>query len=97
MAKTHDIGNFYWHTMVYPVKPPVIFDRAETQEIEGKYRGGNGWAIRIPFTRLSLVVGMWKESYGEEVALTRAINGRGISEDTVNWDTLRYGVNYEDI
>jgi len=97
MAKTHDIGNFYWHTMVYPVKPPVVFDRAETQEIEEPYRGGKGWAVRLPFTRLSLVVGMWKERYSEGVALTRAINGRGIEENAVDWDTVRYGANYEDI
>jgi hypothetical protein len=83
--------------MVYPIKPPVLFDRAETQEIEYPYRGGMGWAIRIPFTRLSLVVGMWKEKYSEEIALTRAINGRGISQGAVDWDALRYGVNYEDI
>lgn len=97
MAKTHDVGNFYWHTMVYPVKPNVIFDRAETQEIDGKYRGGKGWAIRLPFTRLSIVVGMWKQTYSESIALTRAINGRAIEESKFDWDTVRFGAEHEDL
>ncbi|CAB4122242.1 hypothetical protein UFOVP27_121 [uncultured Caudovirales phage] len=97
MANTHDVGKFYWHTMVYPVNPKVIFDRAETQEIEGKYRGGNGWAIRLPFTRLSIVVGVWGKSYEERAALTRAINGRAIEEEAFDWDTVRFGAEYEDL
>lgn len=97
MAKTRDVGNFYWHTMLYPVKPPVILDRAETQEIDGKYRGGKGWAIRLPFTRLSIVIGKWTATFSESVALTRAINGRAIEESSFDWDTVRYGADYEDI
>jgi len=97
MAKTRDIGNFYWHPMVYPVKPPVLLDRAETQEIDGKYRGGKGWAIRLPFTRLSLVIGKWGQAYEERAALTRAINGRAIEETAFDWDTVRFGAEYEDL
>lgn len=97
MAKTRDIGSFYWHPMVYPVKPPVLLDRAETQEIDGKYRGGKGWAIRLPFTRLSIVVGKWGQAYEERAALTRAINGRAIKEEAFDWDTVRYGAEDEDI
>jgi hypothetical protein len=89
MAQTHDVGNFYWHTMTYPVKPGVVFDRAETQEIEEPYRGGKGWAIRFPFTRKAIVIGLWKARYTEGVALTRAINGRGIEESKFDWDTIR--------
>lgn len=97
MANTRDIGSFYWHPMVYPVKPPVLLDRAETQEIDGKYRGGKGWAIRLPFTRLSIVVGKWGQAYEERAALTRAINGRAIQEAAFDWDTVRYGAEHEDI
>jgi hypothetical protein len=83
--------------MVYPVKPPVILDRAETQEIDGKFRGGKGWAIRLPFTRLSIVVGRWTATFTESVALTRAINGRAIDESSFDWDTVRYGAEDEDL
>jgi hypothetical protein len=83
--------------MVYPVKPKVFFDRAETQEIDGKYRGGKGWAIRLPLTRLAIVLGMWTEAFSESMALTRAINGRGIAEEDFDWDTVRYGAEYEDL
>jgi len=97
MAQTHDIGKFYWHTLVYPIKPKVIFDRAETQQIEEPYLGGKGWAIRLPLTRLAIVVGIYKNKYSESVALTRAINGRGIEESLFDWDTVRYGAEDEDI
>lgn len=97
MAQTRSIGSIYWHTLVYPVKPGVIFDRAETQEIAGKYRGGKGWAIRLPLTRLAIVLGIWKEAFTEREALTRAINGRRIEESAFDWDTIRYKVNEEDI
>ena len=97
MANTRDVGKFYWHTMVYPVKPAVFLDRAETQEIECKYRGGHGWAVRLPFTRLAIVIGKWDKEYDERVALTRAINGRAIEETAFDWDTVRFGAEYEDL
>ena len=67
------------------------------QEIDGKYRGGKGWAIRLPFTRLAIVVGKWTATFSESMALTRAINGRAIEEDSFDWDTVRYGAEDEDI
>jgi hypothetical protein len=91
MAKTHDVGKFYWHTMVYPVKPPVLLERAETQEIDGPYRGGHGWCLRLPFTRVSLVVGKWTKHYDESSGLTRAIVGRAMKQDEVDWDMIRFG------
>ena len=89
MAKTHDVGPFYWQVFKYPVKLKGIFDRAETQEIEEPYRGGVGWAIRMPFTKRALVVGKWTARYSESNALTRAIIGRKISQDDVDWDKIR--------
>lgn len=91
MAKTHDVGPYYWHALVYPVKPPSIIERAETQEIEGQYRGGHGWAIRVPLTRVALIVGKWTTTYDESSGLTRAIVGRAMKQDEVNWDKIRFG------
>jgi hypothetical protein len=97
MAKTHDVGKFYWHLMTYPVKPPVVLERAETQEIDGKYRFGKGWCLRLPLTRKSIVIGKWVKTYSESEALTVAINGRRMDQDEVDWDIIRYGAEYEDI
>jgi len=95
MAKTHDVGSFYWHTMVYPVKPPVVFEKAETQEIEEPYRFGKGYCIRVPFTRLSLVLGKWVKQYSESEALTVAINGRAMQKEEVDWDYIRFGAEHD--
>lgn len=97
MANTHNVGKFYWHTMVYPIKPPVLLDKAETQQIEEPYYGGKGWALRLPFTRLAIVVGKWTAAYSESVAFTRAINGRGMLQGEFDWDILRYGGESEDL
>ena len=92
MAKTKDIGkSFFWHVMIYPIKPPVLWERSETQEIDGLYRFGKGWAIRLPFTRLSIVIGRWIRRYSESQALTVAIKGRIMDEDEVDWDYIRAG------
>ena len=91
MAKTHDVGDYYWHFMVYPVKPPSIVERAETQEIDGLYRGGHGWVTRLPFTRYALVIGKWTKAYDGSSALTRAIIGRPMKQDEVDWDKIRFG------
>ena len=95
MARTHDVGKYYWHLMVYPVKPPVLFEKAETQEIDSPFRFGKGWALRLPFTRLSIVFGKWVKYYSEAEALTVAINGRSMNSDEVDWDHVRYGADYD--
>lgn len=91
MANPRDVGPFYWHTLVYPVKPPILWEKAETQEIDFPFRGGVGVSLRLPFTRLALVVGHWKSSYDESQALTNAIRGRSLPEEEVNWDFVRFG------
>jgi len=91
MANPRDIGPFYWHPLVYPVKPPVLWERAETQEIDYPFRGGAGVAIRLPFTRLALVLGKWIAQYEEGVALTNAIRGRALPEEELDWDYVRFG------
>ena len=80
MAQTHNVGKYYWHTLRYPIKFKGLTDEAETQEIDPPYRYGKGVAIRIPFTKFAIVVGEWVERYNEQVALTRAINGRKLVE-----------------
>jgi hypothetical protein len=76
---------------VYPVKPPILWERAETQEIALPFRGGVGISVRLPFTRLALVVGLWNSSYDESQALTNAIRGRYLPDEEVNWDFVRFG------
>ena len=96
MAEPKDFGPIYWHTIVYPVKPKEFWERSETQEIEGQYRGGVGIALRLPLTRLGLVLGRWKTRYEESQALTHAIAGRAMAQTEVDWDTVRFGVLDED-
>jgi hypothetical protein len=91
LANPRTIGSFYWHPLQYPVKPPVLWERAETQEIDMPFRGGVGISFRIPFTRLALVVGRWTSSYDEGQALTNAVKGRALPEQEVNWDFVRFG------
>lgn len=95
MARTHDVGKYYWHLMTYPVKPPVLFEKAETQEIDTPFRFGRGWSLRFPFTRRSIVLGKWVKYYSESEALTVAINGRSMNQDEVDWDHVRYGADYD--
>jgi len=91
VANTRGVGSFYWHAFVYPIKPPVLWERAETQEIAEPFRFGIGISLRLPLTRLALVMGRWTAQYEEGQALTNAIKGRVMEEDEVNWDTVRYG------
>ena len=83
-------------TIVYPVKPKELWEKAETQEIDIPYRGGDGIALRLPFTRLGLVLGRWNTQYEESQALTHAIGGRAMAQTEVDWDTVRFGVLDED-
>ena len=91
MANPRTVGSLYWHTLVYSVKPPILWERAETQEIALPFRGGVGVSIRLPFTRLALVVGKWNSSYDESQALTNAIRGRYLPDEEINWDFVRFG------
>ena len=93
MANPRDIGPFYWHTLVYPVKPKELWEKAETQEIDTPFRGGVGISIRLPLTRLALVIGKWVFQFEESQALTNAIRGRALPEEEIDWDFVRYGEN----
>jgi len=96
LANPRDIGPFYWHTLVYPVKPKELWEKAETQEIDTPFRGGVGVSIRLPLTRVALVVGKWISQFEESQALTNAIRGRALPEEEIDWDFVRYGVNEEE-
>jgi hypothetical protein len=90
MARTHDVGKkYFWHAMVYPIKPKVIIERSNTQEIEEPFRYGSGLVFRLPFTRLSIVIGKWVAQYDESQALTNAIAGRAVAEGEFDWDIVR--------
>jgi len=94
MAKeTKEFKNIYWVTLNYPTKPKCFIEKAETQEIDEPFRSGKGWAIRMPFTRKALVIGVWKTSYTESEALTYAIRGRVVDNDEIDWNTVRSGIN----
>lgn len=91
MANPRDFGPIYWHTLVYPVKPKELWERAETQEIDEPFRGGVGISIRLPLTRLAIVIGRWNARFDESQALTNAIRGRSLPEEEVDWEFIRYG------
>lgn len=87
-----EIGNMYWHVLTYPSKPKILWERADTQEIDPPFRFGSGWSIRVPFTRKAIVIGTWKRTYPESEALTYAIRGRYVSEEELDWDVVRNGI-----
>jgi hypothetical protein len=91
VANPRDFGPIYWHTLVYPVKPKELWERAETQEIDEPFRGGVGISIRLPLTRLAIVIGRWNARFDESQALTNAIRGRSLPEEEVDWEFIRYG------
>jgi len=91
-SEPKNIGKIYWHILEYPVKPKVLWERAETQEIDEPFRFGSGWSIRMPFTRKAVVIGKWKHSYTETEALTYAIRGRSMDSNEVDWETVRFGI-----
>jgi hypothetical protein len=93
VANPRDFGPIYWHTLVYPVKPKELWERAETQEISEPFRGGVGVSIRLPLTRLAIVIGRWNAVFDESQALTNAIRGRVLPEEEVDWEFIRYGAN----
>lgn len=88
--QTKDIGNFYWHSLTYPYRPKGLFERAYSQELDPPFRRGHGIAIRFPYSKSAIVLGIWKKTgYTESEALTYAIKGRGLPKEEVNWDFIR--------
>lgn len=90
-SEPKEFRNYYWHILTYGSKPKIFVEKAETQEIDGDYRFGSGWAIRMPFTRKAIVIGKWVDSFGESEALTYAIRGRSMASDEVDWNRIRFG------
>lgn len=90
-----EFGKIYWHILTYPAKPKIFWEKAETQEIDSPFRFGSGWAVRLPFTRKALVVGLWKIAYSESEALTYAIRGRFVPKEELDWDFVRFGAKDE--
>jgi hypothetical protein len=88
MAEPRTIRSIYWHYLNYPIRPKVLVDPAETQEIDPPYRRGVGFAYRLPLTNHAIVIGKWISSHDESTALTYAISGR-VATDEIDWDTVR--------
>lgn len=76
MSQTHDIGNYYWHTMT--ARTRRLLQPSETVEIEPPFREGRCLLLRLPWTRLCLVVGRWTGAQHEEDALMQALGARAI-------------------
>lgn len=89
MSATRNIGPFYWTHIKYPYKPKELIEPAHTQEIDGLFRLGNGWALRIPLTKHALVFGKWVAAKTESQALTDAIGGRILNDMEYDWDMIR--------
>jgi hypothetical protein len=98
MAATHDMGSYYWTTIKYLRRPRVIVERAESQEIDFPFRRGLGVAFRLPFSTLGIVVGKWiSTAPSESHALSYAIGGRVVSENELDWDYVRFGVDEDEM
>lgn len=91
MSEIHSVHKIYWQVLKYPFVPPKFLDESETQEIDDPYRHGRGVAIKIPFTKSVLILGKWLSKKGESEALTYAIGGRILSDDELNWESIRFG------
>lgn len=92
MANIHSVKKLYWHVLEYPVKPKNFFEKADTQLIDPPYSYGSGVAIRAPFSKKALVIGLWWGTLHETQALTRAIGGKILPiDDSEFWDKIRFG------
>lgn len=81
MPAVHQIGkNRFIQTMQYPSRKFPIVDRGFTQEIEWPFRKGSSWVIRVPLSRLALVLGKWTGSLDEQEALESALSARWVGE-----------------
>jgi hypothetical protein len=82
MPETHDLsktGLFISHLRYPKVFRSRRLPRSEfpvsVREYEGLCREGVGLSIRIPFTRLALIIGAWIDSGGDQDKRIREILG----------------------
>lgn len=81
MANTRDLGRLFFrfarlHTLTG--KRPALMGLIPSQETDEPFRMGAGIYIRLPFSNLALVLGIWMDSgFGEDEALYNAMSGRG--------------------
>jgi hypothetical protein len=77
MAKVHNIGpHLYWQRLYYHIDNPPLFDTETSQEIEHPFRYGECVVLRVPFSRMAFVLGVWKDEKREVDALLSAMGGR---------------------
>lgn len=77
MPEVHQLGpKAFWHPIALGRKHPLVY-RSRTQETETPFRNGASLVLRIPCTRVGVVVGRWSGRLSdEESALMAAVQGR---------------------
>lgn len=89
MAKVHEIGTrLYWQRLWYQIDTPPLFARSHTQEIEPPYRYGTCVVIRLPFTKIAVIVGKWRSHKREVEALLAAMGGRVTKDNGITDEEL---------
>jgi hypothetical protein len=84
MAKAHDLGQkFYWQKLYYHTENPPLFDTETTQEIEPPFRHGKCVVLRVPASKVAIVIGHWKDERREVDALLTAIGGTVTQENGI--------------
>lgn len=90
MARTHDLGPFFYHLCRFSSEHRVpLAGRIPSQEINPPFRSSNARFLRLPFTLglrasvtqfpLGIVWGVWRYSeVDEEQALMVAMSGYGL-------------------
>jgi hypothetical protein len=75
MPITKEIGRLFTHRFTYPPgKHFPLIDLGSSQEIEYPFRSGRSLVVRIPFTRESVVLGIWGEPEDDpDTALQKAL------------------------
>lgn len=77
MAQTRNITrNWFISSVRYAHRGWPWIETGTTNEIEPPYRGGSSLVVRLPFTRVALVVGRWGPPRSEQEGLLAAIGGQ---------------------
>lgn len=86
MSEVREIGrSFYVQKLYYITKPAPLVDMVATNEIHPPYRTGRALALRVPFTKIALILGRWVDAHrSEQDALLAAMRGRVTQDNAVN-------------
>lgn len=74
--KKHDIGPLFIHGIALKKKSPIIH-RYPSHEVDEPYRWSNSLILRLPWSSVGLVMGLWRTTNRtEEQTLLDALQGR---------------------